>query len=230
MDIAEHLSARPSPSPRPSQQNLHNDFDDPNMPPSDDPMIQMMQQLLGGAMNDGSAGPNALPPGFANLLSGAGFPPGTTAPPGGGQQAMEQSSMPTVSAATWRLMHALLSLLLALVVTVRSPVPFTGSRVSRELADLGGVGTDFGKRLFIAFASMEVVLQSSRYFMEKGQLQGSGILGTLTRLLPEPWAGYVRVVGRYGVIFSTIVSDALVIVFALGMAAWWNGGSTEDRI
>jgi GET complex subunit GET2 len=229
MDITQHIpDFRPSPSPRPSGQNI---FDEgPSAAPSDDPMIQMMQQLLGGAMNDGSAAPNALPPGLSNLLSGAGFPLGDTVPLGDGQQTMEQATPPTVSAATWRLLHALVSLILAVIVTLRSPVPFTGSRASRERADMGGVGTDFGTRLFIAFASMEVVLQSSRYFMEKGQLQGSGILGTMTRLLPEPWAGYVTVFRRYGVIFSTVVSDALVIVFALGVAAWWNGGSTEDRI
>jgi hypothetical protein len=74
------------------------------------------------------------------------------------------------------------------------------------------------------FATFEVVLQTSRYFIEKGQLQGKGMLNTVAQFLPEPYSGYVKVIGRYSVIYSTVVSDAMVVVFVLGAASWWNGG------
>jgi hypothetical protein len=74
------------------------------------------------------------------------------------------------------------------------------------------------------FATFEVVLQSSRFFIERGQLQGSGILSTVGGMLPEPYSGYVRLIGRYSVIYSTVVSDAMVVVFVLGAASWWRGG------
>lgn len=74
------------------------------------------------------------------------------------------------------------------------------------------------------FATYEVVLQTSRYFIERGRLQGSGVLSSIGQMLPEPYAGYVRVIGRYSVIYSTVVSDAMVVVFVLGAASWWRGG------
>ena len=76
---------------------------------------------------------------------------------------------------------------------------------------------------FYLFATFEVVLQSSRYFIERGQLQGSGILSTVAGILPAPYSGYVRTVGRYSVIYSTVVSDAMVVVFVLGATSWWRG-------
>ena len=61
--------------------------------------------------------------------------------------------------------------------------------------------------------------------MERGQLPASGFLGGIAQILPEPYAGYVRVVGRYSVIWQTVVADAMVVVFVLGAAAWWRGGA-----
>jgi GET complex subunit GET2 len=196
-----------------------NPFGSDFQPDPEDPMLKMMQQLLSGSGAMDPNNPDALPPSLASFFPGMPMPGSTQA-----QQQQVEPQAPTVSAVTWRIVHAVISLALALFVTLSSPVPFTGSKASRELADLGGVGTEFGARLFFWFASVEVVLQSSRFFMERGQLQSGGILGTAARILPEPWAGYVRVVGRYGTIFGTVVSDALVVVFALGCVAWWNGG------
>jgi hypothetical protein len=42
-------------------------------------------------------------------------------------------------------------------------------------------------------------------------------------ILPAPYSGYVRTVGRYSVIYSTVVSDAMVVVFVLGATSWWRG-------
>jgi len=35
----------------------------------------------------------------------------------------------------------------------------------------------------------------------------------------------VRTVGRYSVIYKTVVSDAMVIVFVLGATSWWRGAA-----
>ena len=51
----------------------------------------------------------------------------------------------------------------------------------------------------------------------------SGLLGMAASVLPQPYAGYIKLVGRYTTIFSTVAKDALVILFVLGMVAWWNG-------
>ena len=183
-----------------------------------DPMMAMMQQMMGGAGGmpggPGQGPPGDLPPGLANMfsaMSGAGAP----------EPSPEQSS-----AWVWRLVHSLFSLGLAVYIVFRTP--FTGTKLSRTAAP----GDDWMQEsiqgetfahFFYLFATFEVILQSSRYFIEKGRLQGSGILSTIGGFLPEPYAGYVRVLGRYSVIYSTVVSDAMVVVFVLGAASWWNG-------
>lgn len=171
-----------------------------------------------GTAGPGQAGqPDDLPPGLANLL---GAMQGGAAP----EPSPEQSS-----AWMWRIIHSLCSL--GLSIYMISQTSFTGSKLSRtspSLADEDWASdsspAETFKHFFYLFSTFEVVLQSSRYFIEKGQLQGSGILSSIAQFLPEPYSGYVRVVGRYSVIYSTVVSDAMVVVFVLGATSWWRGG------
>ncbi|KAK3066286.1 hypothetical protein LTS18_001850, partial [Coniosporium uncinatum] len=51
--------------------------------------------------------------------------------------------------------------------------------------------------------------------MEEGEIKSGGWMGTVAAFLPPPWNGYVKVVGRYAVIWQTVVSDAMVVVFVL---------------
>ena len=151
-----------------------------------------------------------LPPGLANLFSAA-------------QQDKHQTVPKSSSTAIWRIVHALSSFLLAAYIV--STTSFTGSKLSRTTPSevVAGSNDHFASRLFLYFATVEVVLQSSRFFIEKGQLPGSGIMSSLGRMLPEPWAGWVRLIGRYSVIYTTLLADAMVVVFVLGVVAWWRG-------
>jgi len=182
---------------------------------AEDPMMHMLQQMMGAQTGN----PNAqLPPGLAEMFGGGSG--GLGAP--GQQQGQDQPGAQSSSAYVWRIVHAISSFALALYVVTTSP--FTGSKASRiSSAYSEETGESFGTRLFYLFATAEVVLQSSRYFIERGQLPQSGLMGTLTQILPEPYAGYVRVVGRYSVIYTTVVADAMVVVFVLGVMAWWHG-------
>jgi hypothetical protein len=185
-------------------------------------MMAMLQQMMGGGGMPGAPGqagpPGDLPPGLANLFSAMG---------GGG--AAPEPSPEQSSAWLWRLVHALFSFGLAVYIVLRTP--FTGSKLSREFhGDNDSWEGDSSlpetfAHFFYLFATFEVVLQTSRYYIERGRLQGSGMLSTVGGLLPEPYSGYVRVVGRYSVIYSTVVSDAMVVVFVLGAASWWKGGA-----
>jgi hypothetical protein len=156
-----------------------------------------------------------MPPGLAQMLGGMGQ--AEPAPPA------------SSSAYLWRIVHALFSLGLALYITLTTS--FTGSKLARtqaveavSWADDDGTMATTVAHFFYAFATFEVVLQSSRYFLERGRLPPSGLLGSVAQILPEPYAGYVRVVGRYSVIWRTVVADAMVVVFVLGASAWWRGG------
>ncbi|KAL9051081.1 MAG: hypothetical protein Q9162_006254 [Coniocarpon cinnabarinum] len=167
----------------------------------EDPMMKMMQQMMGtfGADGQQSAG---MPPNLTNMF--------------GGGQDQEQ---PQVSSGDyiWRIVHALFSLLLG-IYTVTT-LAFTGSSLSRSQ-----YATDpIGPRLFWMFATAELVLQTTRYFVDRGKLPPSSFLGKIAAFLPEPYAGYLRLLNRYSIIYTTVVSDALVVVFVLGCFAWWKG-------
>lgn len=185
--------------------------------------MALMQQMMGGGAggfpgSPGQAGAASgeLPPGLANMFSAMNG--GTAAEP-----SPEQSS-----AWIWRLVHAVFSLGLAVYIVLQTP--FTGSKLSRHdpLDDdwtAQSTPAQTFAHFFYLFATFEVVLQSSRYFIEQGQLQGSGILSTVAGILPAPYSGYVKTLGRYSVIYRTVVSDAMVVVFVLGATSWWRGAA-----
>ncbi len=186
----------------------------------DDPMVRMMQQLsslMGGNPQDPNAPPPDLPLPMKMLMKGMG---------GGGQVTKEDAPPATGSAYMWRIVHAIFALMLAGYIALTST--FNGTKLGRsQSVYTEEAGYGLGGRLFFIFCTAELVLQSSRYFFEKGQLQGNGILAKIANsgFVPEPYAGYVRTAGRYLGIVQTIMADAMVIVFVFGILAWWQGMS-----
>jgi hypothetical protein len=185
----------------------------------EDPMAKMMQQLMGGMQGDPND-PNAMGgdlPQMAQMLS--------TMMGGGGMGGAGQQQPKTGSAYLWRIVHAISAL--AIAVYIAFTTTFSGSKLARTTGDMFVQDSNFGlgAKPFYIFGTAELVLQTSRYFVEKGQLQGGGILATIANsgFVPEPYAQIIRTVGRYSTIYTTIVSDAMVVVFVLGTVAWWKG-------
>jgi hypothetical protein len=182
----------------------------------EDPMVKMMQQvmgLMGGDPKDPNAKPPEIPPMMKAML--------------GGPATEDEAPPATGSVYMWRIVHAIFAFILATYMALTST--FNGSKMARSQSvytDEEGYG--FGRRLFLIFCTAELILQSSRYFVEKGQLQGPGLFAKVANsgVLPEPWAGYVRVLGRYVAIAQTIFADAMVIIFVFGVLAWWRGMPT----
>lgn len=176
-------------------------------------MIRMLQQMIGasGMPSREQGGNGGLPPGLAAMLGGAGAR-------GARVQPLEQKS--NDNAYRWKILHALLALALGIYIT--SVTTFSGARFSP-----GGGGTadidEVGVKFFWVFATAELVLQSSRFFLEGGQVRQEGFVGFLLGILPEPWKGWVALASRYSGIYTTIVQDAMVVVFVLGCVAWWKG-------
>lgn len=183
-----------------------------------DPMMKMMQQMMstmGGDPNDPNAKQPEVPPWMASLLKG------------GGQQEEQAKEPETSSAYLWRIVHALVAFMLAFYICLTST--FNGSKLARsQSVYTEDAGYGLGPRLFVLFTSAELVLQSTRYFLEKGQLQGGGPLATIANsgFIPEPYANYVRIGGRYIGIVQTLFKDMMCIVFVMGIMAWWNGVDT----
>ena len=193
-------------------------MDGAGSPPADDPMMKMLQQMMGGVPGEGAGGMPAFP----------GMP---------GQQApLVENSYAYV----WRIVHSVFALGLGLYIA--STTSFAGTKIERERSGLSYLATDsFGGadpeaddpttqglspasvHFFWIFATVEILLQTSRFFMEKGKVQGGGILGMIAGFLPEPYKGYVALLQRYGRIWTTVSADALVCVFVLGVVAWFRG-------
>ncbi len=184
----------------------------------DDPMAQMVQQMLGGAGFGANARDGPIPPAFANILGGLSEQQE--------QQQHQQEHSKRSTAYMWRLLHGVFSLSLALYIALFAS-NFDGSKLQRTRSDFASDTVDspaIHRSFWALFATAELCLQVSRYFVERGQLPPSSLAGGLARFLPDPWAGYVRLFGRYGVIYSTVVADAMIVVFVLGMISWWKVG------
>ncbi|KAL9586822.1 MAG: hypothetical protein Q9212_000640 [Teloschistes hypoglaucus] len=198
----------------------------PDQQPTDgqeDPMVRMLQHLIGGIPGaEGLEQHGGLPAGLIALLGGTGDGAGGPGAAGQGQRGKEN----TMNAYFWKIIHAIFACVLGVyIVTVTT---FNGAHFSTyfntfEGEGLRGEGEAGGKRLFWVFATAEVVLQSSRFFLEKGTTRRLGFLGMATQVLPEPWKNYVELVSRYSGIWFTVVEDAMVVVFVMGLAAWWKG-------
>ena len=187
-------------------------------------MKKMLSQLMGGAGMPGAEGAEGggegLPPGLAALMGGMGG-----AGSGGASQAQPRPG--TTYDHVWKIVHAIVAFALGLYVLATSTafagpmvrIPENSSATEGEWARGGGIN------LFWAFATVELTLQSTRYFLERGKT-GSGMggwMGMVSGLLGEPWGSYVRLVARYSGIWTTVVEDGCVLIFVVGAFSWWKG-------
>ena len=65
-------------------------------------------------------------------------------------------------------------------------------------------------------------MQSGRFMLEKGRPPPGSLLTTVAGFLPPPFNFYLSTLARYSVFLWTILADAGVVIFALGIASWWN--------
>ncbi|KAI9813331.1 MAG: protein transport protein S31 [Thelocarpon impressellum] len=182
-------------------------------PAADDPMMAMLQQMMGGGAAGGPGGIGGggpLPPGLAEMM-GQASADSATAPTGGNH------------ALTWRITHAMFSLSLAVYALLIAPFPFTGTLSQRRQPPIASAyGSSRDTSVFWYFAAGELFLQSLRFFLMKGGLPPSGMLASVAPFVPLPYRGYLSMLGRYGTIYSTVVADAMVFVFVLGVLSWWR--------
>lgn len=175
----------------------------------EDPMLKMLQQMMGG-MGGGGGGAGGMPS-FPGM------------PPVPGQPGEAATGDPY--AYLWRIAHAIFALGMGLYVVFTTT--FDGTQIARERSGLGYAAGDevmasasSMKQFFWIFATVEVLLQTSRFTFEKGRVQQGGMLGMALGILPEPWKGCLALVLRYSRIWTTVSGDAMVLVFVLGAAAW----------
>lgn len=212
------MGVPPSPQQRVGQSSGNNE----------DAMMGLLQQMMGGGSSiPGGAPAGGLPPELAALLGGG------IAGADAGVVGQEQVGLDR-HADLWKVVHALLALALGVYIT--TVTTFSGARFLRAdtaEASGGGSGEALLKpsiavvrfRFFWAFATAELGLQSARFFLDRGRRDrlAGGWLRFVVHALPESWAGWVVLGGRYAAIYTTVVQDAMVVVFVLGVVAWWRG-------
>ncbi|KAG9232290.1 hypothetical protein BJ875DRAFT_89502 [Amylocarpus encephaloides] len=179
---------------------------------AEDPMMQMMRQMLGGVPGEGQAGMPNFP--------GVGPMPGM---PGQAQPAAPVDPY----AHLWRVVHAVFAV--ALGVYIAFTTTFTGTKAERERSKLSYSAdqdslSPGNVQFFWIFATAELLLQSSRFFLEKGKIQPQGWLATINGFLPPAYKGYLALFLRYARIWTTLSGDAMTCVFVLGVCVWLRGG------
>ncbi|KAI8944429.1 hypothetical protein F4801DRAFT_571687 [Xylaria longipes] len=186
-----------------------------------DPMMQMLQKMMAGGMPGGIPGGA----GGSNPFAGTGLE-GLLGAAGGGPNPMQQGQqVENKTANLWRILHAIFALGLGIYVALSTT--FTGTKVERDADDLQSTGLLGAQNLdqarawfFYVFTSVETVLLTSRYMMERGAgFTPSGWTWTISGLLPDPFKGYSRHALRYAQIFSTVRNDALFCVFVMGVCS-----------
>ncbi|QSZ33094.1 hypothetical protein DSL72_002679 [Monilinia vaccinii-corymbosi] len=248
VDISNHYYEPQSRTPLPRSQSNGRAQEQIN----DDQLRQMMLGMdpgsLGGEPGEnpfgGAPGQNPFAgfPGMGPLgEEGAGDPTmevlqqmmrGMGGPPGEGQGGISDMGMQGQAEAAaadpyayiWRVVHAAFALSLGLYIALTTS--FTGTKYAREASALTNNGLNADSvHFFWIFATAEVVLLTSRFYLEKGNALPAGMMGTVMGFLPEPWKGYLGAVLRYQRIWGTVSGDAMVCVFVLGACAWVRGGS-----
>ncbi|TLS24240.1 hypothetical protein PpBr36_08044 [Pyricularia pennisetigena] len=180
----------------------------------EDPMLRMLQQMMGGQM-----------PGSAGAFPGM---------PGAAPQQQQQQQPPPLDtySAAWRILHLVVALGLGLYIALTGS--FVGTLEARDAArlasdagmssatDLDGQSRDSRARFFYMFATAEAVLLTSRFFLDRTRALPPGILWTVAGFLPPGLKRYLETALRYGQVFTTVRSDLLVCVFVLGVCHWWR--------
>lgn len=189
-----------------------------------DPFPRILQQLVGGLMT-----PDGERPGQIGRGDQSGFPQGMAtmlgtlgaASPEQGLGHEEKQRNDTFRY-VWRITHALFALALGVYMVVMTA--FNGAQFSRR--DNGGaIRAEPGVQFFWAFATAQLVLQSTRYFLERdrGPARGEGWMSMLAGAFPEPWRGRTLLLSRYSLMCTTVGQDAMVVIFVLGCVTWWGG-------
>ncbi|KAG0328193.1 suppressor of loss of ypt1, partial [Podila humilis] len=178
-------------------------------------MSAQHQQAMTRMMSEDGAG-HSTSASSSSVAHNSGL--GSGAPPPGFTVITPQEDL---TAKWWKLLHFVFSLLLGLGVVYQE------YRRSGDLDRFDSLATDkplsFSASqvaaipVFWYFITMELILQSTRMFLQGVTASPSSTLGTIAGFLPPPFSDAIRVFMRYRLIWSSLVSDLTVVVFIVGM-------------
>ncbi|CAG8479274.1 33452_t:CDS:2, partial [Racocetra persica] len=127
-----------------------------------------------------------------------------------------------VQSKLWQLIHFFAMIILGLLVIgtevfrrdgTWSRLAILNSKKPDEIVDSDRVSN---LSLFWYFVTIELILQSSRLFLQKDRTFGSSALGTIAANLPPPLSDVLTVLLRYNLIWNSLWEDVCVLVFVVG--------------
>ena len=164
-------------------------------PQAEDPMMKMLNQMLGGADGSDPTNPGGLPFSPDDISKATGLPPFLTNMFMGGQKAPPTPAQEQ-SARIWTIVHVIFSLLAGIYVvhTITSSTLLFGASPPAPATI---------QNPFLIFVMGELLVHGARTL-----LGGQG--------MPEG-------IGAWWLILKGISRDGSIVVFMMGAAAWWNG-------
>lgn len=202
----------------------------------DDPLFKLLSQL-NSVTSDSSGNEekdfNAFASQFASMMGmpappqnnagGAGAPPVPPPPP--------VTPKSKFNDMVWTAIHFFLFTFLALFsgLTLSRATPFSDYEIlsATEYDELSDTEVDpnilalrglKNSKLFLYFCTFELILQTTRFFLEKGAPPAGSMISTVASYLPQPFSGYLYTGARYIRIVGTIFQDFCVLLFVAGIS------------
>ena len=214
--------------------------------------IMGMPPLGGAGSPDSAQDPSlggGMPPGLEALLGLGGIAGGGGGRGGGGGVAglsnlhagaqAQRSAKANRGIWMWRIVHVVFAMLLGVYLTLHTafstpstllerttPPTSSSSQLHQTETKIHFQEQHQQQSIFWIFATAELLLQGTRYFLEQGKeadIFGQGWMKIIGGLLPEPYLGWLRLAGRYSGIWKTVVEDGMVVIWVLGVGRWLMG-------
>ncbi|KAK9449277.1 uncharacterized protein V1518DRAFT_432867 [Limtongia smithiae] len=117
----------------------------------------------------------------------------------------------------WKLAHSLAVIVIGLYATVVLGVDGT------QLARIENTGANRNGNVLWLFVTVELILQSSRFIIEKGRSPARSMFTKVAGYLPMPYKSYLLLLARYTHIITNVIADFCLLLFMLGLSAIVRG-------
>lgn len=180
---------------------------------ANDPLFKLLKQLSAtgeqGAEMPTDFDPSSL---FASLPGMGNIPTGDIP----SQQTVDVSQNTLSTNLAWTLLHFFSHLFLAFYVGLHNSTDF----IYGDESNIGDASEIISSRVFLYFATLQLILQSARFFFEAQIPPPPSMMISIVSMLPQPFSQYILTGLRYIRIAKTIVQDFCVLIFVAGIASY----------
>lgn len=198
----------------------------------DDPLFKLLNQLnsVGSDENQSAEDINAFASQFASMMG----------MPANGPNAPGSSNIPPPTAVPksqkadlmWMILHFVVFVFLAITAGFGFSQLSAFGNVDVGINNQSGdknvepnalmLNTYSSSKLMWYFSTAELILQSTRFFIEKGAPPADSIIVTIANYIPYPFNEYFYNGARYIKMLRVIMQDFCVVLFVAGICSYFN--------